>query len=72
MARKASSKTAPIVNKSQDIQMPAGEDLEVKKRGHNTDTEDAPRKKSRNQGCETMDSVSGKKVQRLLIAILII
>jgi hypothetical protein len=45
----------------EDIQMPSNGDPNAKKRGHDTDTEDPPRKKAK-QGHET-DNVRGKKVR---------
>jgi hypothetical protein len=62
MAQKTRSKTA--LREPENVQMLTDKNPKVKKRGHSTDTEDAPRKKARNQ--HKVDGVSGKKVLYLL------
>jgi hypothetical protein len=66
-------KTASTTNVSEDVQKLVNEDgPNTKKRRHDTDTEDAPSKKARQQhealdDHETLNDVPGKKVQSQLL-----
>jgi hypothetical protein len=66
MARNVRSKKVSTVDVPEDVQTLANENPNVKKRGYNTDTEDAPRKRARKQVPGAVDDVTGEKVQALL------